>query len=103
MSKTPRLNKHFLFLIAVLILVIPPGASTRIPADRATTQQLEGIRNYIKQSWHTLTRSNAQLASAAVDPKFHPKGDYKWPVYVPRTENIKRIEDTLRAQMSPEN
>jgi alpha,alpha-trehalase len=103
MRKTPRVIKHFLFLLALSFLAIPPTASTRPSADRATPQQLEGIRNYIKQSWHTLTRSNAQLASAAVDPKFHPQGEHQWPVYVPRTENIKRIEQTLRAQMSPEN
>jgi alpha,alpha-trehalase len=103
MTKSPRLIKQSLFLIAILLLAIPPVASTRPSPDRATTQQLEVIRTYIKQSWHTLTRSNAQLASAAVDPKFHPQGEHRWPVYIPRTENLKRIEETLRAQMSPEN
>jgi alpha,alpha-trehalase len=103
MTKSPRVVKRSLILIALLFLAIPPAASTRLSADRATTQQLEAIQNYIKQSWHTLTRSNAQLASAAVDPKFHPQGDQRWPVYIPRTENLKRIEQTLRAQMSPEN
>jgi alpha,alpha-trehalase len=46
-----------------------------------------------------LTRSSAQLARAAPDPKFKVPADGRWPVYVSRRENIKRIEETLRAQM----
>jgi alpha,alpha-trehalase len=102
MNEKTRTIKYFLFLIT-LFLALSPAALPRHSADRATPEQLQAIQKYIKQSWHTLTRSNAQLASAAVDPKFHPKGDYKWPVYVPRTESIKRVEQTLRSQMSPEN
>jgi alpha,alpha-trehalase len=103
MTKTPHIAKHFLFLV-ILCLMLSPSASTRLRADRANARQLQAIQNYIKQGWHTLTRSNAQLARAAVDPKFHPpQADYRWPVYVPRRENLKRIEQGLRAQMSPQD
>jgi alpha,alpha-trehalase len=96
--------KYFLFLIAVLLLALSPTASTKLRVDRATARQLQAIQKYIKQSWHTLTRSNAQLAKAAVDPKFHPsQADYRWPVYVPNNENVQRIEQTLRSQMKPED
>src|SRR5262249_37321945 len=47
--------------------------------------------------WHTLTRSNSQLAEAAADPKFPSTG--RWPVYLPRTENLKLVEPTLRARI----
>jgi alpha,alpha-trehalase len=104
MKETPRVMQHFLFLIAVLFLALSPAASTEPLADRATARQLQAIQKYIKQSWHTLTRSSAQLAKAAVDPKFHPsKADYRWPVYVPSNENLQRIEQTLRSQMKPED
>lgn len=102
MKETPRFMQHFLFLI-ILFLALSPIASTEMRADRATTQQLQAIQKYIKQGWHTLTRSNTQLAKAAVDPKFHPQADNHWPVYVPTRENLKRIEQSLRAQMSPED
>jgi alpha,alpha-trehalase len=95
--------KYSLFLIAVLCLSLSPSASNEPLADKANPEQLQAIQKYIKQGWHTLTRSNAQLAKAAVDPKFHPKADNHWPVYVPSRENLKRIEQSLRAQMSPQD
>jgi alpha,alpha-trehalase len=95
--------RYVLFLIAVLLLALSPAASNEPRADRATARQLEDIRKYIKQGWHTLTRSNAQLAKAAVDPKFHAGADHRWPVYVSNSENLKRIEESLRAEMSPED
>jgi alpha,alpha-trehalase len=46
-----------------------------------------------------LTRSNARLAGAAVDPKFEQPAGARWPVYVSRTENITQVEQALRSQM----
>ncbi len=103
MTKTPRRMKHFPCLLAALLLALPATASDGLAADRATAEQLEAIQKYIKQGWRTLTRSNAQLANAAVDPKFKLPAGARWPVYVPRRENLKRIEQTLRAEMSPED
>ena len=103
MKETPRITYHTLFLIVVLALALSPVSSTGPPADRATAEQLRAIQKYIKQSWHTLTRSNKQLATAAADPKFHSEPGYRWPVYVPENENLKRIEQSLRAEMKPED
>ena len=99
MTEKPKARKHFLFLITILLLISSPLASSESAADRASARQLRAIQKYIKQSWHTLTRSSAQLAKAAPDPKFKVPADGRWPVYVPRRENIKRIEETLRGQM----
>ncbi len=99
MTEKPKPRKHFLFLITILLLISSPLASFESAADRASAGQLRAIQKYIKQSWHTLTRSSAQLAKAAPDPKFKVRADGRWPVYVSRRENIKRIEETLRAQM----
>jgi alpha,alpha-trehalase len=103
MTKRPRVTKYVHLLLAALLLALPPTASYGQAADRATAAQLEAIQKYIKQGWHTLTRSNAQLAKAAADPKFHLQPGARWPVYVPRSENLKRIEQTLRAEMAPED
>ena len=99
MTEKPKATKHFLFLVIVLLLISSPLASSESAADRASAEQLRAIQKYIKQSWHTLTRSSAQLAKAAPDPKFKVPAGGRWPVYVSRRESIKSIEETLRAQM----
>jgi alpha,alpha-trehalase len=73
---------------------------TRLTQSRATHAQLDAVRVYIRRSWHTLTRSNRDLAAAAVDPKFRRAGAERWPVYVPPDEDLRAIERSLRAQMS---
>jgi alpha,alpha-trehalase len=99
MTVRPQAKKRFLFLIIILLLISSPLASSESAADKASAEQLRAIQKYIKQSWQTLTRSSAQLAEAAPDPKFKVPADGRWPVYVSRQENIKRIEQSLRAQM----
>jgi alpha,alpha-trehalase len=82
----------------LLVLALAAPAAPAPQPRRASAAQLQAIRRYIKQSWHTLTRSNAQLATAAVDPKFKREGG-RWPVYVPAREDVGRVERALRAQM----
>ena len=43
-------------------------------------------------------RSNARLAEAAVDPKFRSTSG-RWPVYLSQKEDVKQVEQKLRAQM----
>ncbi|HET6893210.1 MAG TPA: trehalase family glycosidase [Pyrinomonadaceae bacterium] len=102
MSKTGKLKakKNFFFLITFLLLTPFSFASMQSVADKASAEQLLAIQKYIKQSWHTLTRSSAELAKAAPDPKFKPMADGRWPVYVSNREDVKGIERKLRAQMS---
>lgn len=71
-------------------------------APTATPAQFESIRTYIKQTWHKLTRSNALLAVAAVDPKFQPAADGRWPVYVSTLEDEAAVGAKLRSEMAPE-
>jgi alpha,alpha-trehalase len=51
--------------------------------------------------WGVLTRSNRNLASAAVDPKFEPLPNGRWPVYVPAVEDARLLEGQLRREMAP--
>ncbi len=46
-----------------------------------------------------LTRSNKNLATAAVDPKFQPAANGRWPVYISRTEDVKAVAEKLRREM----
>ena len=69
-------------------------------AIAAIAQAPASIQEYIKKTWTVLTRSNRDLAKAAVDPKFQPESDGRWPVYVARTENIQRIRQQLRREMT---
>jgi len=89
----------YVFLLTLLVLLILPTLTFSEAPQRASPDQLQALQRYIKQSWHTLKRSNAQLAQAAPDPKFKPMADGRWSVYVSRREDIKQIEQSLRSQM----
>ncbi|HWB82528.1 MAG TPA: trehalase family glycosidase [Bryobacteraceae bacterium] len=67
----------------------------------ATRRVSPPILDYIRQTWKVLTRSNRDLATAAVDPKFHALPDGKWPVYVPHTASLSGIEVQLKKEMTP--
>src|ERR1051325_2229064 len=58
------------------------------------------ILDYVRRTWTTLTRSNRPIATAAVDPKFAPEADGRWPIYVPATENRAAIEAALRRHVA---
>ncbi len=96
-------------LPALLLLVLtPPGgrAALRPKPRLATPAQLEAARAYVRRGWHTLTRSNAGLATAAADPKFEPaatESHQRHPVYVAHDEDLKSIEASLRAEMRAED
>jgi alpha,alpha-trehalase len=101
-----RAQRQFKRIIAATCMVILSGAVFGRPLDspqKATPAQLHSIRKYIKESWRTLMRSNARLADAAVDPKFRATASDRSPVYLSRKENLKQVEQTLRAQMPQES
>jgi len=63
--------------------------------------QALSIPDYIKRNWMVLKRSHRDLAAAAVDPKFPPFADGRWPVYVAGDEDFGRVERQLRQAMEP--
>jgi alpha,alpha-trehalase len=88
-------------VVALLALSSSPAALPARQTGGAPAAQLQSIRDYIRRSWHTLMRSNAKLADAAVDPKFKAAAGSRWPVYVSRKENFGEVEARLRKQMPP--
>jgi alpha,alpha-trehalase len=100
-ANQPSISRSRIVSLLLALLIFSSSLSAR-PArqtDRATSAQLQAIRNYIKQSWRTLQRSNAKLADAAVDPKFKTSAGSRWPVYVSRREDFKAVEAKLRQEM----
>ena len=83
-------------LIAALLLANAPAQTKQ----RATTEQLRAIESYIQESWRTLTRSNIDLAQAAIDPKFRVPSGQPSVVYISGKEDIRRVESLLQRQMA---
>ncbi|HXJ38769.1 MAG TPA: trehalase family glycosidase [Bryobacteraceae bacterium] len=67
----------------------------------ASREERVPILKYIEQTWHTLTRTNRDLASAAVDPKSKPLPDGRWPIYVSGQSDIREMERRLEHEMAP--
>jgi alpha,alpha-trehalase len=65
------------------------------PVSRTSGQ----ILAYIRQEWTVLTRTDRTLAQAAVDPKYHPDADGRWPVYISPREDRRRVEQRLETDM----
>ncbi|HVR69398.1 MAG TPA: trehalase family glycosidase [Vicinamibacteria bacterium] len=79
-------------LLAAVLLQAAP--------DPLSPQRLAPVRDYVKKSWTTLTRSNADLAVAARDPKMpRPPGE-PFPVYLSRKEDRARVEQALASSLS---
>jgi alpha,alpha-trehalase len=88
--RNPSKPPHFAATLSIAALVVTAYAAQPPP-----------ILDYIKQTWGVLTRSNRGLAIAALDPKFHPAADSRWPVYVARDENLPLVERQIRREMAP--
>jgi alpha,alpha-trehalase len=72
------------------------------PEDALSPPRLGPIRDYIKKSWTTLSRSNADLAVAARDPKMPRPPSGPFPVYISRKEDRTRVERALATALPAE-
>jgi len=88
-------TRYFLPGLVAALLVAALAAQT------APKKQPEPIQDYIRKMWGVLTRSNRNLAIAAVDPKFKPLPNGRWPVYVPANGDTRQVEGELRRDMAP--
>lgn len=89
-------RKHKVLAVSVAAL-LAAALYAQNPSPHAAPSQ--SILDYIKQTWGVLTRSNRDLAKAAVDPKFHPLPDGRWPVYIAPVDNIDAVQQQLQKEM----
>jgi len=92
-------------LVAVCLALTLVGAPGRAVAQTSfpSAQRITAIRQYIKQSWHTLTRSARDLPRAAPDPKIRHAPGEPAPVYLAADESRAATEQKLRAVLSAED
>jgi alpha,alpha-trehalase len=97
MTVSPRLGNRR----AALALAFAALAAPALPEDPLSPARLAPVRDYVKKSWTTLTRSNADLAVAARDPKMPRPPEGPFPVYVSPREDRARVEKVLAATLAP--
>jgi alpha,alpha-trehalase len=83
--------------VLLLLALVTVRAATQ---DRPTPQQLDALRQYIKTSWSTLTRTMKDLPAAAHDPKLPRSPAQPWPVYLSPKEDREQRARELRAALS---
>jgi alpha,alpha-trehalase len=75
----------------------PAAGETQLPSPA----RLAAVRDYIKKSWTTLSRSLRDLPKAARDPKLHLEEGKPSPVYFSTRQSQAEIEAELKSQLSP--
>src|SRR4051812_43977145 len=84
---------------------VPPAIADTVqqptPQKIATAEQLAAIKQYIKDGWQTLRRSNKDFLKAPINPK-HPNKHGKWPVYIPAHENPQAVIAKLPQLLPPQ-
>src|SRR5579862_1299389 len=82
------------------LLLLLPGLSALTIIAQNTPHARQPILEFIRETWRTLTRSNATLAASAADPKLLAPADGRCPVYISAQEDHRKIERQLRGQMT---
>jgi alpha,alpha-trehalase len=96
-----RFNRLIAICLALTLLGAPGHAAGQAPFPSA--ERITAVRQYIKQSWHTLTRSARDLPRAAPDPKIRRAPGEPAPVYLAADESRAATEQKLRAVLSAED
>jgi alpha,alpha-trehalase len=96
-----RFNRLIAICLALTLFGAPGSAVGQAPFPSA--ERITAVRQYIKQSWHTLTRSARDLPRAAPDPKIRRAPGEPAPVYLAADESRAATEQKLRAVLSAED
>src|SRR5882762_8485504 len=96
-----RFRRLVAFCLALAITCALGNAAGQAPFPPA--ERSKSVRTYIKQTWHTLTRSARDLPKAAPDPKIRRAQDEPAPVYLAADESRTETEQALRAVLSAED
>jgi alpha,alpha-trehalase len=88
--------------VSVLLALILFTAASPWAQGLPDEALLARLRDYIKKSWTTLTRSNRDLLAALPDPKMPRKAGEPWLLYIAATEENTRVDSELRAVLGDE-
>lgn len=94
------ISRASIFFLASLLIITSTLSPLPAQTPQQPTDELRNIQTYIQQGWRTLRRSNEDLASAAIDPKFPQPANQRLPVYISHKEDVESIETSLRRQMA---
>ncbi|TVQ46810.1 MAG: alpha,alpha-trehalase [Gloeocapsa sp. DLM2.Bin57] len=72
------------------------------PTIDINSQEILAVREYIKQTWKTLTRTPEYIIQAAKDPKIEKLPGEPWIVYVSGQENLDEIKYKIKEIVTPE-
>src|SRR5262245_30203378 len=90
--KSRSRSRYVTILCAALVSAILINAAAQNLPDQ---DQLQQVREYIKKSWTTLSRSNRDLPRALPDPKMPRPPGARWLLYIASTESKARVEREL--------
>src|SRR6185295_5990930 len=93
----------FCFILTLTLTLIGAAGGAVEQASFPSAQRIAAARQYIKQSWHTLTRSARDLPRAAPDPKIRRAPGEPAPVYLAADESRAATQQKLRAVLSAED
>jgi alpha,alpha-trehalase len=85
-------------LLSLSLLVVAHPRAQEFPNETLIGQ----VREYIKKSWTTLSRSNRDLLAALPDPKMPRKPGEPWLLYIASTEQEERVDTELRGLLGEE-
>ena len=89
-------------VVAVASLIVAcahprPDATNPVPSDPLAPDRVARLRAFIHDTWPALTRTPADLPSAAHDDKVVHAPGSPWPVYLPADEDLAAIREQLAA------
>ena len=95
-----RSRRRAAWCLAFTLTATLAGAQqVRLPS----ATQIADVRAYIRQTWHTLTRSTRDLPKAAPDPKIRRGSGEPSPVYLAADESRAATEQRLRDVLSADD
>lgn len=78
-------------------------AKISFPTDSFPSQpEIEAVKNYIKQTWKTLTRDRTHLLAAAQDSKIDHITGTPWLIYISPQEDFAKIAKNLETALTPQ-
>jgi alpha,alpha-trehalase len=75
-----------------------PFSTSTLPSP----ERLQALRHYIKQTWHTLTRTQSHILEAAQDNKVDHSPNTSWAVYISHKEDYQQVQTELQQALTPE-